>query len=185
MEFIAAQIPAKQRAVKINETVERVASKAFEDGLSEASLDKLVDIVTLPNELDQASIANIIRNLYPAAQVSDDSLVKVIGSLGHGQSRVAFPVQSLLLKWVVMVHDSIRNPKILSHAYGFLFNLLDTIAIRSVLHHHSLSPEANGQQSAPMPSLITNYSPKTCETIPHSITVCKCSTYLKPAADTG
>ncbi|KFZ20172.1 hypothetical protein V502_03299 [Pseudogymnoascus sp. VKM F-4520 (FW-2644)] len=130
-----AQIPAKQRAVKINRTVERVASKAFDDGLSETSLDELVDIVTLPNELDQASIANIVRNLYPAAQVSDETLVKVIGSLGHGQSRAAFPVQSLLLKWLVMVYDSIRNPKILSHAYSFLFNLLDTIAIRAPLCH--------------------------------------------------
>lgn len=156
-----------------------MTSKAFDDGLSEASLDKLVDIVTLPNELDQASIANIIRNLYPAAQVSDDSLVKVIGSLGHGQSRAAFPVQSLLLKWLVMAHDSIRNPKILSHAYSFLFNLLDTIAIRFVLLHHSRSPGANGQQGAPMPSPITNYSPKTCETISYSVAVSKCATSLK------
>ncbi|KFY67817.1 hypothetical protein V496_01400 [Pseudogymnoascus sp. VKM F-4515 (FW-2607)] len=131
----AAQIPAKQRAVKINRTVERVANKAFEDGLSEASLDELVDIITLPNELDHASIASIVRNLYPAAQISDDTLVKVIGSLGHGQSRAAFPVQSLLLKWLVMVYDSIMTPKILSHAYSFLFNLLDTIAIRAPLCH--------------------------------------------------
>ncbi|KFY46422.1 hypothetical protein V494_00465 [Pseudogymnoascus sp. VKM F-4513 (FW-928)] len=135
INLASAQIPAKQRAVKINRTVKRVASKAFEDGLSESSLDELVDIVTLPNELDQASIANIIRNLYPAAQISDDTLVKVIGSLGHGQTRSSFPVQSLLLKWLVMVYDSIRNPKVLSHAYSFLFNLLDTIAIRAPLCH--------------------------------------------------
>lgn len=180
MGVIAAQIPAKQRAVKINRTVERVASKAFEDGLSETSLDELVDIVTLPNELDQASIANIVRNLYPAAQISDDTLVKVIGSLGHGQSRAAFPVQSLLLKWLVMVYDSIRNPKILSHAYSFLFNLLDTIAIRSIPLHHLLSPNANNKQGAPMPSLVADYSSKTCETIPNSIAVSKCATSLKP-----
>ncbi|OBT67214.1 hypothetical protein VE03_02723 [Pseudogymnoascus sp. 23342-1-I1] len=164
-----AQIPAKQRAIKINRTVERVTDKAFQDGLSEASLDELVDIVTLPNELDQASIANVVRNLYPAAQISDDTLVKVIGSLGHGQSRAAFPVQSLLLKWLVMVYDSIRTPKILSHAYSFLFNLLDTIAIRSIPLHHILSPHANSDQSAPMPSLVADYPPKTCETIPNSI----------------
>lgn len=166
--------------MKINGTVERVASKAFEDGLSEASLDELVDIVTLPNELDQASIANIIRNLYPAAQISDDTLVKVIGSVGHGQSRVAFPVQSLLLKWLVMVYDSIRNPKILSHAYSFLFNLLDTIAIRFISLRHLLSSDAKSKQSAPMPSPVADYSPKTRETIPNSISVSKCATNLKP-----
>lgn len=157
-----------------------MASKAFEDGLSEASLDELVDIVTLPNELDQASIANIVRNLYPAAQVSDDALVKVIGSLGHGQSRAAFPVQSLLLKWLVMVYDSIGNPKILSHAYSFLFNLLDTIAIRSTSLHHILSLDANSKQSAPMPSPLADYSSKTCETFPNSIAVSKFATDLKP-----
>ena len=148
-----------------------MASKAFEDGLSEASLDELVDIVTLPNELDQASIANIVRNLYPAAQISDDSLVKVIGSLGHGQSRAAFPVQALLLKWLVMVYDSIKNPKILSHAYNFLFNLLDTIAIRSLLIHYPLTSHTNNQQSALMPSAVADYSSKTCAIIPNSIAV--------------
>lgn len=158
-----------------------MANKAFEDGLSEASLDELVDIITLPNELDQASIASIVRNLYPAAQISDDTLVKVIGSLGHGQSRAAFPVQSLLLKWLVMVYDSIMTPKILSHAYSFLFNLLDTIAIRSIPLYHLLSPNANDKQSAPMPSLVADYSPKACETIPNSIAVSNCATNLKPA----
>lgn len=120
-----------------------MTSKAFQDGLSEVSLDELVDVVTLPNELDQASLANLVRNLYPAAQISDDSLVKVIGSLGHGQFRIAFPVQALLLKWLVMVYDSLKTPKILSHAYSFLFNLLDTIAIRSVLINRSLVSHAN------------------------------------------
>lgn len=86
----------------------------------------------MPNELDQASIASIIKNLYPETKVSDDTAVKVVGSLGHGQSRAAFPVQAMLLKWLIMVHDSLENQKVLSHAYSFLFNLLDTIAIRFV-----------------------------------------------------
>jgi centromere protein I len=93
-------------------------------------LDELVDIIRLPNELDQASIANIIRNLYPATKVSNDTVIKVVGSLGHGQSRAAFPVQTMLLKWLVMVHDVLEDQKILSQLYSFLFNLLDTIAIR-------------------------------------------------------
>lgn len=139
-------------------------------------MDELVDIITLPNELDQASIANIVRNLYPAAQVSDDTLLKVIGALGHGQYKAAFPIQVLLLKWLVMVYKSVRNPKVFSHAYGFLFNLLDTIAIRYILQFTLVMPRANRQQSSPLPPVVVDYSSKTCEAVPNSSFVSKYGT---------
>jgi centromere protein I len=117
-------------------------------------LDELVDIITLPNELDQASIASIIRNLYPATQVSQDTVVKVVGSLGHGQSRAAFPVQAMLLKWLVMVHDILENQKILSLSYSFLFNLLDTVAIRYDLVSYFFGPFADNSR-APLCHLLS------------------------------
>jgi centromere protein I len=84
----------------------------------------------LPNELDQASVATLIRNLYPAGRVSDDVVVKVVGSLGHGKAKAAFPAQAALLKWLTMIYDILENQKILTQLYSVLFNLLDTIAIR-------------------------------------------------------
>jgi centromere protein I len=126
----AAQVPAKQRGVRASRVVDRVCTRAYDNGLSPEALNELVDIITLPNELDQASIASIIKNLYPANKVSDITVIKVVGSLGHGQSKPGFPAQAALLKWLVMVYDVLENQKVFSQLYSVLFNLLDTIGIR-------------------------------------------------------
>jgi centromere protein I len=128
----AARIPAKQRAVEISNLVDRVCSKAYEDGLLNASLNKLVDIITLPSKLDQASVGSLIRHLYPASKVPNTIVVKVVGSLGHGRSKPSYTTQAALLKWLIMVYDVLEVQKVLSQLYGILFNLLDTIAIRYI-----------------------------------------------------
>jgi centromere protein I len=86
----------------------------------------------LPNELDQGSLATLVKNLYPAIKVPDAVIVKVIGSLGHGRAKPSFSTQAALLKWLVMVYDVLENSTVLSRLYGILFNLLDTIAIRYI-----------------------------------------------------
>ena len=110
--------------------MDKVCAKAYEQGLPNASLDRLIDILTLPNQLDQASINNLIRNLYPAGKVPDTTIIKLVASLGHGRAKPSYNAQAALLKWLVMVYDVLETPKILSQLYGILFNLLDTIAIR-------------------------------------------------------
>ncbi|KAI9646770.1 hypothetical protein NHQ30_004769 [Ciborinia camelliae] len=131
----ASRITAKQRSVKISSHIYRLCSRAYGEGLSNASLEKLIDIITLPNELDQGSIGSLIRNLYPASKVPDAIVIKVVGSLGHGQAKPAYAAQAALLKWIVLVYDVLENQKILSQLYAVLFNLLDTIALRSQLCH--------------------------------------------------
>ncbi len=110
--------------------IDTIASKAYENGLAQDILEELIDIITQPNELDLASVATIIKNLYPAGRVSDEIVLRVVGSLGHGKGKAAFPVQAALLKWLIIVYDTLENQKILSQLYSVLFNLLDTIAIR-------------------------------------------------------
>lgn len=110
--------------------MEKLISKAYEDGLSNASLDKLLDIITLPSELDQASLGVLVKNMYPADKVTDSIIVKVVGSLGHGRNKCSFAIQALFLKWLIMVYEVLEHPEILSQLYGVLFNLLDTMAIR-------------------------------------------------------
>lgn len=110
--------------------MEQVCTEAYQNGLQSASLDRLVDIITLPNEVDQSSLGNLIKNLYPASKVADAIVVKVVGSLGHGRAKPSYSTQVALLKWLVMVYDVLENHMILSRLYGILFNLLDTIAIR-------------------------------------------------------
>lgn len=126
----AASVPAKQRAVKISTLVDRVCLKAYEDGLSNSSLDKLIDTITLSDELDQASTGKLIRNLYPVGRVPDTAVIKVVSSLGHGRAKPSYTTQAALLKWLVMVYDVLENQRVLSRLYSVLFNLLDTIAIR-------------------------------------------------------
>jgi len=116
--------------VKITRVIDTIASKAYEYGLAQDALEELVDIITQPNELDLASVATLIKDLYPAGRVSDEIVLKVVGSLGHGKAKAAFPVQAALLKWLILVYDTLENQKILSQLYNLLFNLLDTIAIR-------------------------------------------------------
>lgn len=113
--------------------MDRVCSRAYEEGLDTTTLEKFVDLLTQPNELDQGSLGNLIRNLYPASKVPDDIIIRVVGSLGHGRAKPSYATQGALIKWLVMVYDAIENPKVLSHFYGIFFNLLDTLAIRYAL----------------------------------------------------
>ncbi|RDL35152.1 uncharacterized protein BP5553_07083 [Venustampulla echinocandica] len=129
----ASKIPAQQRESKVSAKVESVCTIAYEDGLSNTSLDRLLDIITLPNELDQTSTNGLIKNLYPATKVPDTIVIKIVGSLGHGQAKPSYNAQAALVKWLIMVYGVLENPKILSQLYSILFNLLDTIAIRMEL----------------------------------------------------
>ncbi|KAH8683370.1 Mis6-domain-containing protein [Tricladium varicosporioides] len=131
----AAKTPAKQRVAKISVQVDKFCSAAFEDGLSSVSLNRVIDIITLPNELDQASINNLIKNIYPSSKIPDPIVIKVISSLGHGRYKPSYSAQAALVKWLVMVYDVLENQKILSQVYPILFNLLDTVAVRPPLCH--------------------------------------------------
>jgi centromere protein I len=88
--------------------------------------------VTHSRHLDQASVAAIVRNLFPAAKVPGDAILDVIGCLGLGELKPSLTIQSHLLRWLVMVYHVLEEPDTLSRAYAVLFNLLDTAAIRCV-----------------------------------------------------
>lgn len=128
--LVAAKTPAKQRHSKITTKIAKTCAKAYEDGLSTASLERLVDIITLPNELDQASINSLIKNLYPATKIPSAIAIKVVAGLGHGRTKPSYSSQAALLKWLVMVYNVLENPRVLSQLYSVIFNLIDTAAIR-------------------------------------------------------
>ncbi|KAK5993292.1 Centromere I-like protein [Cladobotryum mycophilum] len=133
--IIASKTPAKSRATNIKPTVASLASLTYDRGLLPGSLNDLVDLVVTPSHLDQASLAAVIRNLYPATRVSSDVVLRVIGSLGHGKLKPSLNLQAALLKWLVMIHHVLETQSVLSRAYSVLFNLLDTAAIRPQLCH--------------------------------------------------
>ncbi|KAL6700050.1 Mis6 domain-containing protein [Trichoderma pleuroticola] len=131
----ASRIPTKSRGANIKPTVASLASLAYENGLLPNALEELVGLLVTPSHLDQASLAAIARNLYPVARVSRHVTIRVIGALGHGNLKPSLNLQVALLKWLIMIHHVLETPAVLAQAYGVLFNLLDTAAIRPNVCH--------------------------------------------------
>ncbi|KAH6963573.1 Mis6-domain-containing protein [Fusarium avenaceum] len=131
----SSKVPAKTRATSIKPTITNLTSLCYEWGLLPETLDHLINLVTTPNHLDQASQAAIIRNLYPVAPVSRESTLRVISCLGHGALKPSLTLQAALLKWLITVHHTLESPQVLSQVYPVLFNLLDTAATRPNLSH--------------------------------------------------
>ncbi|KAI0801716.1 Mis6-domain-containing protein [Xylaria sp. FL0064] len=131
----ASKLPAKQRGANVRPAVDQLASIAYDQGLLPTDLNELISLVTTPNFLDQASLASIIRNLYPAASVGSELVIKVIGCLGHGKLKPSLAIQAALLKWLIMIHNVAENRNCFLQAYPVLFNLLDTAALRTHTCH--------------------------------------------------
>jgi centromere protein I len=123
-------VPAKRRSTNVKAAVGQLTSFAYDKGVLPAPLNELIDLITIPSHLDQASLASIARNLYPATRLSSEIVLRVVGCLGHGKLKPSLPMQAALLRWLVMVYHILDDTSILSKSYAVLFNLLDTSAIR-------------------------------------------------------
>ncbi|KAL6849551.1 hypothetical protein ACO1O0_009092 [Amphichorda felina] len=121
-------LPPKARSTNIRPTVANLTSAAYDRGLLPDALNELVDLVTTPCFLDQGSLNAIVRNLYPAARVSRDVVIRVVACLGHGLLKASLNIQAALIRWLILVYHSIESPSVLSQAYPVLFTLLDTAA---------------------------------------------------------
>lgn len=126
----ASKVPPKSRIINIKPVVADLTSAAYENGLLPDALSDLVQLVTTPSHLDQASLAAIVRNLYPATRVSRDVGLQVVGCLGHGRLKPSLTIQAGLLRWLILVYHVFDSPSFLSQAYQVLFGLLDTAATR-------------------------------------------------------
>ncbi|KAI1365357.1 Mis6-domain-containing protein [Xylaria arbuscula] len=121
--------------MNVKPAVDQLASLAYDQGLLPTDLIELVKLVTTPSYLDQASIASIIRNLYPATSVDGDLVIKIIGCLGHGKLKPSLTIQAALLKWLIMIQNIVENRNCFLRAYPVLFNLLDTATLRTYVCH--------------------------------------------------
>ncbi|PHH79308.1 hypothetical protein CDD80_5209 [Ophiocordyceps camponoti-rufipedis] len=126
----ASRIPPKSRSTSIKPTVARLATLAYERGLSDDALEQLVDLVATPSLLDQASLTTVARNLYPKGRIPPKVVLRVVSALGHGARKPSLGLQALLLRWLVMVFHVLEERAVLTRAYPVLFNLLDSDAIR-------------------------------------------------------
>ncbi|OHW95179.1 mis6 domain-containing protein [Colletotrichum incanum] len=158
----ASKLPAKRRASNIKPTVEKIASFAYNRGLLPEPLSELIDLLTRPSHLDQASLNALVKSLYPATRLSRDAVLRVVGCLGHGELKPSLALQSNILKWLIMVYHVIEKPAILSQAYAVLFNLLDTAAIRLGPLPPSLRKKgANANQAATVSFACPDNAPET------------------------
>ncbi len=159
---LAAEVPAKCRPVGVKSTVAALTSAAYDRGVLPDDLSRLVDLVTTPNHLDQASLAAIAKNLYPVGRVSDQVVLRIVGCLGHGQLKPSLAVQALLLRWIVLAYHLLSSHSMLSRSYSVLFNLLDTAALRSVVSPLSMGKFADGSQAAIVPPPGFNNAAEAC-----------------------
>ncbi|MCJ1378742.1 hypothetical protein MMC17_001841 [Xylographa soralifera] len=123
---------------------EQVSAEEFEQSLQDFAVGKLpseveaqqhplttlLDVVTLPNHLDQASITAIIKGLYPSTKVPSAHIFTIVNALGQGKQKPSPGTQNLLLRWIIMVQDVLDEPTVLTKLYNVFFNLLDMISIR-------------------------------------------------------
>lgn len=120
----------------ITDAIEKLSQHASVRGLANDALDNLISTLTkTPCYLDQSSINNIVKILFPQRKVSEVIVVKIVGCFGQGQSKPSLATQALLLRWLVMVYDILESYTALSQLYGVLFSLLDMITLRSHLCH--------------------------------------------------
>lgn len=126
----ASKLPPKARSTNIKPTVANLASAAYDRGLLPEALSELIDLVTKPSFLDQASLNAIVKNLYPAARVSRDVVLRVVACLGHGHLKASLNIQAALIRWLILVYHVLESPAVLSQTYQLLFSLLDTAATR-------------------------------------------------------
>ncbi|KAI5461204.1 Mis6-domain-containing protein [Mariannaea sp. PMI_226] len=131
----ASKLPTKSRTANVKPTVANLTSLLYERGVLPDVLDDLVNLITKPSHLDQASLSAIVRNLYPATQVSANVTLRIVSCLGHGKIKPSLPLQAALLRWLIIVYHVLESPQILSQAYPVLFNMLDTAVTRPHLTH--------------------------------------------------
>ncbi|KAL1960032.1 hypothetical protein VTO42DRAFT_204 [Malbranchea cinnamomea] len=130
-----ALVPAKQRHTSVADLATTIASHAFESGIPETLLHRLVGIVVKPNCLDQSTITTIVKNLYPSKKVSSDVVAKIVCALGPGKTKPSPATQNLLLRWLILVCEDLEDPAYLSKLYSVLFDNLDMISLRRSLCH--------------------------------------------------
>ncbi|MCJ1285183.1 hypothetical protein MMC26_004521 [Xylographa opegraphella] len=128
-EFDVGKIPSQVKLSGI------MSNFAYQNGIPAPALITLLNAVTLPNHLDQASITAIIKGLYPSTKVPSAHIFTIVNALGQGKQKPSPVTQNLLLRWIIMVQDVLAEPTVLIKLYSVFFNLLDMISIRASLCH--------------------------------------------------
>ncbi|KAJ5778894.1 hypothetical protein N7457_006614 [Penicillium paradoxum] len=130
-----AFIPPKQRYTDASLLAKTIASDAYESGLPQSVLARLLKILTAKNNLDQGTVTTLIKNLYPQERISSRNVTQVVCCLGPSKNKPSPATQALLLRWLILAYDLFEERTHLAKLYAVLFNHLDMISLRKPLCH--------------------------------------------------
>ncbi|KAF7717672.1 Uncharacterized protein PECH_002948 [Penicillium ucsense] len=130
-----AFVSVKQRYTDASQLVQTIASGAFENGISEDALGRVLKILTAKNHLDQSTTTTLVKNLYPQERIASKYVTQVVCCLGPSKFKPSPATQALLVRWLIMTVDLLEDRTHLGKLYAVLFNHLDMISLRKPLCH--------------------------------------------------
>lgn len=130
-----AFVPPKQRYTDAGQLAKTVASDAYENGIPQDLLGRLLKILTTKNNLDQGTVTSLCKNLYPREAVSSNHVTRIVCCLGPSKSKPSAATQALLVRWLIQAYDLLEDKTYLGKLYAVLFNHLDMISLRKTLCH--------------------------------------------------
>lgn len=128
-------MPLKQRYTDAGELANTIASSAYESGIPQAALGRLLRILTTKTNLDQGTVTSLVKNLYPQEGVASNHVTHVVCCLGPSKSKPNPATQALLVRWLILAYDTLEDRTHLGKLYAVLFNHLDMISLRKPLCH--------------------------------------------------
>ncbi|KAJ5669329.1 hypothetical protein N7462_010399 [Penicillium macrosclerotiorum] len=130
-----AFIPVKQRYTDAGQLVKTIASDAYENGIPQVVLGRLLKILTVKNHLDQGSVTTLVKNLYPQERIASKYVTQVVCCLGPSKSKPSPATQALLVRWLILAYHLLEDGSHIGKLYAVLFNHLDMISLRKQLCH--------------------------------------------------
>ncbi|PWY72340.1 Mis6 domain protein [Aspergillus heteromorphus CBS 117.55] len=130
-----AFVPAKHRYTDAGQLAKTIATRAYESGIPQAALERLLKVLTTSNALDQGTTTTLVKNLYPLESISSKLITQVVCCLGPAKTKPSPATQALLVRWLILVYDFIEDKSHLSKLYAVLFNYLDMMSLRKPLCH--------------------------------------------------
>lgn len=130
-----ANVPPKQRYTDAGELANTIASDAYESGIPQVALGRLLKVLTTKNNLDQGTVTALVKNLYPQERVASKHVTQVVCCLGPSKSKPSPATQALLVRWLILAYDLLDDKTHLGKLYAVLFNHLDMITLRKPLCH--------------------------------------------------
>ena len=83
----------KHNSADLESTCEILARVGRDKGLLDIELDRLINVLTKAKFMDTKALRRIAAALMPRANILDETVIRILGSLGAGRGRALKQVQ--------------------------------------------------------------------------------------------